>query len=323
MSSSSHTAPFRQSIRASQVRDSENSKESHLHGRQRPKKGILNPNRELTAWGARHSRRHGDRAPWFRSERARDRSPGVGTFTRAAPACSPAAANLRHTLIWLVRARPQANSRDVSLPGAPALPGRLADRPAWLRLRDWNGARTMCGLVVKCTALIVMIHAFRLLGRLAGPKWSALALGLPSTTAIVLVVSGCERGIAAATEMAGSSLLGLAAAVALPLAYAQAVRLGSRSAGCPRGRGDRIPGRRLDARLPARVWCTAAPGDRDFRHCVGRMLGADTCRSPSKVTRVPRCRRCRRWACARPYRRSMSWCSRSSSASPARAGRAW
>ena len=89
----------------------------------------------------------------------------------------------------------------------------------------------MCGLVVKCAALIVMIHAFRLLGRLAGPRWSALALGLPSTTAIVLVVSGCERGIAAATEMAGSSLLGLAAAVALPLAYAQAVRLGRRLPG--------------------------------------------------------------------------------------------
>ncbi|HEX4149767.1 MAG TPA: hypothetical protein VHY20_12300 [Pirellulales bacterium] len=76
--------------------------------------------------------------------------------------------------------------------------------------------------------MIVMIHAFRLLGRLAGPKWSALALGLPSTTAIVLVVSGYEQGIAAATEMAGSSLLGLAAAVALPLAYAQAARLGGR-----------------------------------------------------------------------------------------------
>ena len=89
----------------------------------------------------------------------------------------------------------------------------------------------MCGLVVKCAALIVMIHAFRLLGRLAGPNWSALALGLPSTTAIVLVVSGYERGIAAATEMAGSSLLGLAAAVALPLAYAQAVRLGWRLPG--------------------------------------------------------------------------------------------
>ena len=86
----------------------------------------------------------------------------------------------------------------------------------------------MCGLLVKCAALIVMIHGFRVLGRLAGPRWSALALGLPSTTAIVLVICGCERGSAAATEMAESSLLGLVAAVALPLAYAQAVRLGWR-----------------------------------------------------------------------------------------------
>jgi hypothetical protein len=86
----------------------------------------------------------------------------------------------------------------------------------------------MCGLLVKCAALIVMIHGFRLLGRLAGPRWSGLALGLPSTTAIVLILCGCERGNAAATEMAESSLLGLAAAVALPLAYAQAVRLGWR-----------------------------------------------------------------------------------------------
>ena len=86
----------------------------------------------------------------------------------------------------------------------------------------------MCGLFLKCVFLIVMIHGFRVLGRLAGPRWSALVLGLPSTTAIVLVICGCERGSAAATEMAESSLLGLAAAVALPLAYAQMVRLGWR-----------------------------------------------------------------------------------------------
>ena len=81
---------------------------------------------------------------------------------------------------------------------------------------------------MKCAVLIVMIHGFRVFGRLAGPRWSALVLGLPSTTAIVLVFCGCERGSAAATEMAESSLLGLAAAVALPLAYAQTVRLGWR-----------------------------------------------------------------------------------------------
>jgi hypothetical protein len=89
----------------------------------------------------------------------------------------------------------------------------------------------MCGLLVKCAALIVMIHGFRALGRLAGPRWSALALGLPSTTAIVLFICGCERGSEAATAMAESSLLGLVAAVALPLAFAQAVRLNWRLPG--------------------------------------------------------------------------------------------
>ena len=104
----------------------------------------------------------------------------------------------------------------------------LADGAARLRLRARNGASTMCGLLVKCAALIVMIHGFRLLGRLAGPRWSALALGLPSTTALVLITCSCEQGRAAAIEMAESSLLGLAAAVALPLTYVQVVRLGCR-----------------------------------------------------------------------------------------------
>ena len=55
------------------------------------------------------------------------------------------------------------------------------------------------------------------------PQVEALALGLPSTTAVVLFICGCERGSAAATLMAESSLLGLVAAVALPMAYAKAV----------------------------------------------------------------------------------------------------
>jgi hypothetical protein len=84
----------------------------------------------------------------------------------------------------------------------------------------------MCGLIARCAALIVMIHGFRVLGRLAGPRWSGLALGLPSTTAIVLIFCGCEHGSGAATRMAEGSLLGLVAALALPLAYAQAVRRG-------------------------------------------------------------------------------------------------
>jgi uncharacterized membrane protein (GlpM family) len=82
----------------------------------------------------------------------------------------------------------------------------------------------MCWLLMKCAALIVMIHGFRALGRLAGPRWSALALGLPSTTAIALIACGCERGTGAATTMAEASLLGLVAAVALPLVYAWAVQ---------------------------------------------------------------------------------------------------
>lgn len=88
----------------------------------------------------------------------------------------------------------------------------------------------MCGLLVKCAVLIFMIHGFRALGRRAGPRYSGLALGLPSTTAVTLVLCGCERGDAAATWMAEANLLGLVAAVALPLAYAQAVRLGCRLA---------------------------------------------------------------------------------------------
>ena len=84
----------------------------------------------------------------------------------------------------------------------------------------------MCGLIVKGAALIVLIHAFRALGRLAGPRFSGLALGLPSTTAVVLIFCGCERGGQAATEMAESGLFGLVAALALPLAYIESIRRG-------------------------------------------------------------------------------------------------
>ncbi len=83
----------------------------------------------------------------------------------------------------------------------------------------------MCGLIVKCALLMVLIQVFRALGRLGGPRYSGLALGLPSTTAVVLIFCGCERGSVAATEMAESSLLGLVAAVSLPLVFTGAVRL--------------------------------------------------------------------------------------------------
>jgi hypothetical protein len=83
----------------------------------------------------------------------------------------------------------------------------------------------MCGLIVKCALLVVLIHIFRALGQLVGPRYSGLALGLPSTTAVVLIFCGCEQGSLAATQMADSGLLGLVAAVSLPLAFIGSVRL--------------------------------------------------------------------------------------------------
>jgi hypothetical protein len=84
----------------------------------------------------------------------------------------------------------------------------------------------MCGLIVKCAVLVALIHGFRALGQLAGPRSSGLALGLPSTTVVVLIFCGCEQGSLAATQMADSGLLGLVAAVSLPLAFIGSVRLG-------------------------------------------------------------------------------------------------
>ena len=128
-------------------------------------------------------------------------------------------------------------------------------------------ATVMCGLIVKCAVLVVLIHIFRALGRLAGPRFSGLALGLPSTTAVVLIFCGCEQGSLAATQMAESGLLGLVAAVSLPLAFIGSVRLGwplwgaiAASVGGYRGCGDR-PG------LPA--------GDR--RAAEGQSRGGGAC----------------------------------------------
>jgi hypothetical protein len=87
-------------------------------------------------------------------------------------------------------------------------------------------AAAMCELLAKCATLIALIHVHRLIGRRAGPRASGLILGLPSSTAVLLVLCGREKGTIPAMEMADASLLGLIAAVALPLAYAKAVRRG-------------------------------------------------------------------------------------------------
>jgi hypothetical protein len=88
----------------------------------------------------------------------------------------------------------------------------------------------ICELALKCATLIAVIYGLRFLGRRAGPRASGLVLGLPSSTAILLVLCGREKGVAPALEMADASLLGLIAAVSLPLAFAWAV-----------GRGRRLP----------------------------------------------------------------------------------
>jgi hypothetical protein len=89
----------------------------------------------------------------------------------------------------------------------------------------------ICGLLVKCAVLIAVIHGLRALARRIGSRGSGLILGLPSSTALFLVLRSQEDGITGAIEMAEASLLGLAAAVAFPLVYAQAIRFGWRLPG--------------------------------------------------------------------------------------------
>ena len=89
----------------------------------------------------------------------------------------------------------------------------------------------MTDFLMKFAILVVMTHGFRALGRLAGPRWGGLVLGLPCSTAVLLVGYGLERGVEHAVGTAEASLLGLVAAVAMPLVYAQAV-----------GSGWRLPG---------------------------------------------------------------------------------
>ena len=98
---------------------------------------------------------------------------------------------------------------------------------------------------MKCIVLIAVIHGLRAVGRRIGPRASGLILGLPSSTAIVLLLCGRARGCLVAAEMAESSLLGLVAAVSLPLAYAEAVRQRWRLPAADRGGRRGLPRRRV------------------------------------------------------------------------------
>ena len=75
-------------------------------------------------------------------------------------------------------------------------------------------------LVVKILATVVMTHGVRAIGGRVGPRWSGLVMGLPSTTAVVLLFLGHERGLLFAVRTIEGAILGIVAAVALALAYA-------------------------------------------------------------------------------------------------------
>lgn len=81
--------------------------------------------------------------------------------------------------------------------------------------------------------LVGLTHVLRVLAQRAGPRWGGLLLGMPCTTALALAGTGAERGLGAALGMAETGLLGLAAAVALPVAYMRAVGRGWGPLGAP------------------------------------------------------------------------------------------
>jgi hypothetical protein len=80
----------------------------------------------------------------------------------------------------------------------------------------------MSGLATQLVVIVVMTHGFRILGQWSGPRRGGILLGLPSTTAIVLCGADLELGLDESLRLAESGLLGLVAAVALPVVYSLA-----------------------------------------------------------------------------------------------------
>ncbi|MFO0957275.1 MAG: hypothetical protein U0800_07375 [Isosphaeraceae bacterium] len=74
--------------------------------------------------------------------------------------------------------------------------------------------------------LVALTHLLRGLTRFVGPRWGGLVLGLPYTSALAMAGTGLDQGRHAAAEMATSGLLGLVAAVAVPVGFARAVGRG-------------------------------------------------------------------------------------------------
>ncbi len=84
----------------------------------------------------------------------------------------------------------------------------------------------MTGPILQIAVLVGMTHVFRALANALGPRHSGLLMGLPTTTALVLVSCGAERGVDEAAIASEACLTGLVAASTLPLAYARAIGAG-------------------------------------------------------------------------------------------------
>jgi hypothetical protein len=84
----------------------------------------------------------------------------------------------------------------------------------------------MFGPLGQIVMLIALTSALRALGRLVGPRRSGLLMGLPSTTAVVLVGCGIERGLDEATLAAEACLAGLVAAAMFPVVFAWGIAAG-------------------------------------------------------------------------------------------------
>ena len=85
----------------------------------------------------------------------------------------------------------------------------------------------MIGPIVQITVMVALTHGFRALERRFGPRRSGLLMGLPSTTALTLVGCGLEGGVEEAIVASETCLIGLVAAISLPVSYARAVAAGS------------------------------------------------------------------------------------------------
>lgn len=84
----------------------------------------------------------------------------------------------------------------------------------------------MLTFCIKITAIIVLTHGLRILGKSVGPRWSGMILGLPASTAIVLFFYAHDQGVEFAVRSAEAALLGLVSAVSFALIVARLLAAG-------------------------------------------------------------------------------------------------